>query len=157
MLATGAAVVAACASGGGAKRSESCGLRTSDSTFLARGPVYRDCAVDRRATATSTRNPDFRPPSYRTTCYYANVEFVVDPTGHVEEGTPRVVSTNETSLGQALLDVVPSWRYEPAQLNGVPVRQIVTEHRAIGVGTVVVPKGSGPPSGLPAANQPLPC
>jgi TonB family protein len=85
-------------------------------------------------------HPDFRAQSMRTACYYANLEFVVDTTGRVEEGSVRVINTNERTLGEALVEVVPSWRYEPARLDGARVRQITTQHYTVATGVVVVPR-----------------
>jgi Gram-negative bacterial TonB protein C-terminal len=139
--------VAACAGSSGRRTtSEDCGLRTQDSTFLARGVVYRECAVDRptRMTTEGTR-PNYQPSGRPSGCFSAEVEFVVDTAGFPEVETVRVVRTNEPGFAQAVLNVVPSWRYQPAVREGRKVRQIKMEKRMVAFRTVAVPAGSGPP------------
>jgi len=77
------AALAACASGGN-HRGSSCTAEPRDSVYRASGVVYRDCAVDRTARLASTAvRPNFVPNTAGgQTCYTAEVEFVVDETGH---------------------------------------------------------------------------
>src|SRR5262245_17158802 len=80
-LAIAAAIVAACASAPRvANRGASCPLMLSDSAFLARGPVYRECAVDIAAKRIPSRSHlDFTPSVGK--CYSVEMEFVVDSLG----------------------------------------------------------------------------
>jgi hypothetical protein len=142
------AAAAACASAGGRAERSRCPLTTRDSTYLARGPVYRDCAVDEKARLTTTNlHPDYQPTGRPDVgCFAAEVEFVVDSTGVPEVETARVVRANSSVFGDAVLAMVRSLRYEPAKIAGARVRQIVSERRTAVVGEVVVPKGSAPPT-----------
>jgi protein TonB len=47
------------------------------------------------------------------------VQFVVDTTGHTENIS--IKSAADRDLGDAVVDAVKLWRFEPAQLNGAPV------------------------------------
>ena len=149
-LPVGAAVVllcAACASAPAAGARDSCVLEARDSVFLARGPVFRDCAVDRKAKlVASSARPDFRPsmdrtPQLGTTCYSAEVRLVVTPEGTVEPGSFRLVTATSPAFGQAVLESVPAWRYRPAQLDGKPVRQIVQEKQMVAIRVSVEGQG----------------
>jgi hypothetical protein len=153
----GIAVIAgACASTGGkSARRGGCDLADRDSVFAVVGPVYRDCAVDRAARLLTTQtHPDYRPTNPRSTCYSADVEFVVDSTGRPEMPTLQVVRANDQGFGESVLAMVRAWKFDPAVRNGRRVRQIVTSHQMMSTMVVVVPKGVAPPSGPPAQRPP---
>ena len=150
-------VSAACASTSTTARRDQCVLAAADSIYLQAGPVYRDCAVERRAVLTN-RSPraDFRPSSTPTpgakACYVAEVEFVVDTAGRPEEDTPRVLRTNNPDFAAAAVSAMKRWRYTPATIQGVPVRQIVREKEEMATEVVVVPMG-----GVPRPSRPQSC
>jgi len=155
----GMAVIAgACASAGGSSaRRVRCDLADRDSLFAVVGPVYRDCAVDRAARLLTTQtHPDYRPTNPRSTCYSADVEFVVDSTGRPEMPTLQVVRANDQGFAESVLAMVRAWKYEPAVRDGRAVRQIVTSHQVMSTMVVVVPKGMPPPSS-PPAQRPVSC
>lgn len=157
-LMAGFAVALGCASAGGgpAARQARCGLRAGDSVYAATGPVFRDCAVDRKAGPMSTNSRiDFQPPRGASLCYSADVEFVVDTVGAPEMRTAHVVRATDASFGRAVLESVANWRYQPAERDGHRVRQIVTDRRMAQTGVVVVPAGSAMPS-RPPQNAPRP-
>jgi hypothetical protein len=142
-------VSAACASAGGG-HADGCAVAGADTVFQRRGPVYRDCAVDRKAELTTPSiRPDFRP-SRGNACYSGEVEFVVDSTGHPEPETAHLVRSNDANYGQALLDIVPQLRFSPAVRQSSHVRQIYSLRMAAQAATVAVPMGSpsrpAPPS-----------
>lgn len=118
--------------------------------YAAAGPVFRDCAVDRRASLL-VANPriDFQPPRAVTNCYSAEVEFVVDTNGTPEMQTAHIVRATDQSFGQAVLTAVAGWRYHPAERDGHRVRQIVEDRRAAQSVVAVRPADSPPPSGPP--------
>jgi hypothetical protein len=153
LLATACASASGSASGGASHseaRHAACQLRRQDSLFLAVGPVYRDCAVDRQASLQGAAiNPQFQPTSMALNCYVAEVEFVVTAAGQPEANTVRVTRTNDRAFGDAVRDIVPRLRYEPAMRDGVAVRQIVLEKRMVQTAIVRVPVGGSilPPSG----------
>ena len=152
-------IAAACASAGGksAQRKE-CELSDRDSAFAVGGPVYRDCAVDRAARLLAIdRHPDFRPTGTpRTTCYSADLEFVVDSTGKPETRMARIVRASDQGYAESVLATLNSWKYEPAVRDHRPVRQIVTSHQTLSTMVVVVPAGSPLPS-RPPASRPSSC
>lgn len=101
--------------------------------------------------------PDFQSSASENGCLSAEVEFVVDAAGVPEFGSQRVVRATTRAFGEAVLAMVPRLKYEPARLAGAPVRQIVTEQRSAMLATVLVPKGSPPPSGPPSSQRPPNC
>jgi hypothetical protein len=138
-------LAAACGGGASTRGTQSCALRPADSVFARAGPVYRDCAVDRQARLrTGDVTPNFRPAS-REACYTAEIEFVVDTAGLVEISTARVTRTNDQEFARSLLAVLPRYRYDPARVAGVPVRQIATAEETIAVRVVAAPAGAPPP------------
>lgn len=156
MLAIAGAMLslAACASTG--TRAASCVLQPSDSAYAARGPVYRDCAVDEKVSLQTDRlHPDFQasPSNSPNSCYIAELEFVVDTMGHVEVNTAKVLRTNDQNLVQAEMNLLPQLRYNPAKRNGAKVRQITTKKETIQTMRIVV-RSSSPPPTLPAAPRP---
>jgi hypothetical protein len=125
-----AVLVGACASSGNRTSiaSDDCALRSQDSTFAAHIPLYRDCAVHRKARQLETGiHPEFRPGNASNGCYSAELEFVVSPAGSPDASTVRVVRTNTAEFADAALAVVPRLKYEPAQRSGSNVAQIVVE------------------------------
>lgn len=132
-------------------RKSSCPLQAQDSVYLAAGPVYRDCAVDRKAEPTAHPRPAFTPNPAQS-CYSAEVEFVVDATGVPEPGTAHVVRSNSRDFAEALTAVVPQLRFQPAMRDGIAVRQIVEFMQMAATGSAVTPLGSS----LPPPVVPLP-
>ena len=144
-----AAATLACASAptkGG--QAASCTLDKSDSTYLKRGAVYRDCAVEQRAQPLDrSARIDYRPDgrlAVGQVCYSADVQFVVDANGIPEEDGAVVLRANNTSFGESALRGVAQWRYKPAEIQGLPVRQIVHETVKMSAVTVAVRAGDVP-------------
>jgi Gram-negative bacterial TonB protein C-terminal len=147
-----AVLVGACASSGSktASAESDCALRPQDSTFAAHIPLYRECAVQRRAREITTGiNPDFQPTSRGNGCYSAEIEFVVTASGTPDATTARVVRTNTPELADAALKVIPRFRYEPAQRDGAPVAQIVLRKFEMITKIVMAPAGQRPNPGRP--------
>ena len=142
-----AVAVAACASSSG-RSGQTCALTAADSAYAIAGPVYRDCAVERRAVLLDrSEHPDFRPPSPPIggkTCYSAEVEFVVDASGRPEAETAKVLHTTDPEFAAAAVAAMAHWRYRPATIQGAPVRQIVREKESIAQVIVMVPAGQIP-------------
>ncbi|MEO5814151.1 MAG: hypothetical protein ABIT20_02610 [Gemmatimonadaceae bacterium] len=145
-----ATLAGACASSGGkgaaAESGSGCALRPQDSTFAIHMPLYRDCAVERKVQKLTMNIA----PEYRLTsngCVSAELEFVVTADGKVDATTARVVRTTTPAYAEAVLAILPRFRYEPAKRDGVAVAQIVTEkHEAI-TKTVVAIAGTRPNPG----------
>lgn len=54
------------------------------------------------------------------------LQFVVDDKGKVDPGTVEVVDATQTALGEAAKKVVTKLDFNPAKVNGTPVRVKVT-------------------------------
>ena len=145
-------VYAACAGATAGGPQTACLLAPADSVYLRFGPVYRECAVDQHARLLrSPQRLDFRPPPGGKTCYNAEIEFVVDTAGIPQTDTVKVIRSNDPSYLDAVLRVLPSWRYQAARLNGQPVRQIIRAKQDMAVRLVVVQEGQRPSPGRPPA------
>ncbi|MBI5600811.1 MAG: hypothetical protein HY944_04525 [Gemmatimonadetes bacterium] len=83
----------------------------------------------------------------------ADFTFVVDTLGVPDPLTIRDVTATSIDFQQAVRDVIPRLRYEPAQLNGAPVRQIVAYRQSVGIRVVI----SSSPSGRPPTSRPPRC
>ena len=153
-----AALGCASAGGGAGARRAGCELRRTDSVFAAAGPVFRDCAVDGRASLlVANARIDFQPPRAVASCYSAEVEFVVDTNGTPEMQTARIVRATDQSFGQAVLTAVAGWRYKPAERDGHRVRQIVEDRRMAQTAVALVAvRGSSPPPPGPPPRTALP-
>jgi hypothetical protein len=153
-----AATTLACASGGNQLGNrESCTLTAHDSAFVSARAVYRDCAVDRPARFISTDvHPNFRPETRPSACYFADLEFVVDSLGKPEVAGARIVRSNFDAFGNAVLETLSAWKYEPAMRDGKTVRQIVTTHQTAAT-MIVVTKGPMPPPGGPPSQRAPTC
>jgi len=122
-----------------------CAISPADSVFLSRGAVYPACAVEQRVQVVVRRQPEFRPDmTFSEECYSAEFEFVVDETGTPEVEEARRLHANSPSFADAALAALAQWRYKPATLNGVPVRQITTERFGLAAVRVLVPAGGIP-------------
>ena len=159
LVVLGICTLGACATGGGpGTPSNGCPLRERDSTFVAGGPVFRDCAVDVKARFVSgNQRPDFRPTAVRNDCYFADLEFVVSPSGTPETQSARIERTNDQGYADAVMATLGTWKYEPSMRAGVAVRQIVSEHRAMSTVVLRVPAGGSPPSGPPGGQRQPSC
>ena len=123
------------------KNAAACALSGPDSLFLAGGPIYPTCAVDKKAKILSTPRFDFqltRPPRGGGDCYRAEVAFAVNPDGTAERANARIVSTNDMEFGQTILETYVQQRYTPGMKDGVAVRQIQHETMKMAVSIVAV-------------------
>jgi hypothetical protein len=135
------------------KKRGRCSGDPPDPAWMAAGPVYRDCEVDRKAElrGSEPRLP-YTPPvtgSSSGRCYSAELEFVVDTAGVPELSTVRARPANDRDVEEAMRAVLPMRRYQPALLQERPVRQIVVYRVALGVIRVV--SASGRPVMPPAS------
>ena len=111
--------------------------------------VYRDCEVDRVAKPRGDiPRPQWTPTSTPTSvpmCYRAEFEFVVDTLGVPEAATIRRLSSSDASFELAVREQIDRMRYEPAQLDGRRVRQLVVHQSKVAVARVVSSSPSGSP------------
>ena len=122
--------IAACSHPTTTASPSSCAATPGDSATTRPGAVFRDCDVTVRARAIDRpMTMDFQAPETgeAQSCFSAELEFVVDTTGRPEVQTMKIVRTNNLPYAQWAMSAISQWRYSPAQLNGVPVRQIVHE------------------------------
>ena len=119
--------------------------------------VYQACQVDREARQRgSGPRPEWTPSTSELRdggCMRADFKFVVDTLGVPEVETIRDVTATNMGFQQAVRDVIPRLRYEPALLNGAPVRQMVAYQQTVGVRVVM----SSSPSGRPSSSRPPRC
>jgi hypothetical protein len=148
LLAGLAIAIAACASATTTSAVRTCALTKTDSVYLQRAAVYRDCAVEQRVQLIDrSARPDFRPDvslAFRDACYSAEIQFVVDENGTPETEDARVIHSNNPAFASAAIDAIAKWRYRPALLNGVAVRQITKEKLGMAAVVVTVPAGQTP-------------
>ena len=111
--------------------------------------VYRDCEVDRvaklRGAAPRVQWTPTAPATGTPTCYRAEFEFVVDTLGIPDPATIRRVSSSDASFELAVREQIDRMRYEPAQLAGRRVRQLVVHESKAAVAMVVSTSPGGPP------------
>jgi hypothetical protein len=138
------AIMTGCASSARPKTPTPCVLPAADSVFAITSPLYPACAVERQALRLETNvHPDF-PMTGRSGCISADVEVVVDSLGRPEAQTARIVRSNNQTFGEAVLAIVPLWRFTPAICDNRPVRQLFVDHEAVRFVTVAVPAGTRP-------------
>ena len=120
-------------------------------------PAYQACQVDREARQRgSAPRVEWSPPPSELrdgSCLRADFRFIVDTLGVPEVATIREVTATDVGFLQAVRDVIPRLRYEPALLNGAPVRQFVTYQQSVAVRLVY----SSSPSGRPSSARPPRC
>jgi TonB family protein len=89
-------------------------------------PLYDD-AVNAR-TAPESRGPAY-PREERSVYRQGSVrmQFVIDETGHVLDGTARVERYTSTAFAQAVLTALPIIQFTPARIGDCPVRQLVSQ------------------------------
>lgn len=139
-----------------------CKTTVPDSLARATPPAYSECQVTRPAERQGEhRTLSFAPSeltqALRMGCLRASVGFVVDVRGRVEEETAALLETNFPEFGRAVLATLGRLRYQPAQLDGQPVRQWTTYHREgepSRVGPIRVYSSDLPASARPMADPP---
>jgi TonB family protein len=105
------------------------GLPTTLSTATPITGIHTTDQVDR----TVIPHADNSSPVYPRQLRLASVEgevlvrFVVDTLGRVEAGSIAILSTTHPLFGDAVRDWLGRTRYEPAQVGGQPVRQLVQQ------------------------------
>ena len=127
-----------------------------DSTFADFGTVYSACQVNKPAKLRSRLRPAYTPSPGASipSCLKAVVDAVIDENGQVIVPSIRLVSTTDRLFSEAVIEEVRMAKYEAAQKEGVPVRQVLRlEH-----GGVVFQRVSiGAVNGAPTPMQRNPC
>lgn len=126
-----------------------CSGSEPDSLWLRKGPVYRDCEVDKKAKLRGSEpqvnfTPRFVDPT-RGWCATASLEFVVDTLGQPELLTVRTRSSSDADFEDAVRANLPKLRYTPARLGDRAVRQLVVYQAGMASVPFSEPVGSNPP------------
>jgi TonB family protein len=88
--------------------------------------VFTADQVDKRAELAVSSPPSYPAPLFAEGVGGSVVaEFVVDTSGHVEEGTFGIVSSTNPLFSEAVREAVESATYTPAQRHSLRVRQLV--------------------------------
>jgi hypothetical protein len=126
-----------------------CAPIAPDSARFGPTPVFAPCAVDVPARLRRTARPvgAYFPDGVR--CLIAELEFLVDERGTPVVRSARVLSTSTPAFADAVLRSLERWRYDAAQRQGVPVRQLVRgriAHEDERLPFVVLQPGEHPPA-----------
>lgn len=150
LILAGLVVAAGCA--GRTKRTDAC-TPVPEEQWIGGTPVFRECSVD-RAARPSGQTPRLQyTPSANQYCAHAIIDVVVDASGRPVPSSVKTVRSNDPAYLQAVIASLDARRYEPAQLQGRNVPQIVRIDVAMAVRAVVVPAGSP----MPRAPRRPPC
>jgi hypothetical protein len=150
LILVGLVAVAGCA--GRTKRTDACPPVPEDQ-WIGGTPVFRDCSVDRAARLSGQAPPVLYTPTTDQYCVHAIIDVVVDASGRPIPSSVKAVRSNDQAYLQSLIASLDARRYEPAQLDGRSVPQIVRIDVAQGARVVVVPNGSP----LPRMPRQPPC
>jgi len=136
----------------------SCSVDAAVARSMNAGEIYRDCDVDQPAHLRRDARPSFSFPAGQN-CVTAELVFVVDTTGIPDTTTAAVQATDSPDFARLLVASLPDWRYRPARLHGVAVRQAVLERRVQSDGRVpfVLPPDARTPGTPPPASRTPPC
>ena len=83
--------------------------------------------------SAAVRDPSSEGPVYPRKLLQANIEgatvvqFVVDSLGHVDQSTIRVLESSHPAFTEAVRDVLPRMKYQPARIGRRPVAQTVEQ------------------------------
>ena len=83
--------------------------------------------IEKQAAGMST-NPH---PSYPQSMLYrgkpgdVTIQFVIDSTGIIDHRTVRLLESSHPDFAHAVLDVLPQFRFTPAEVDGRPVKELV--------------------------------
>ena len=106
--------------------------RAQDSTASAvprpMEPAYFEFQVTSTAKPLNGKRPEY-PPALREAHVDGRVlaQFVVDATGTPEMRTFKVLMSSNALFSEAVREAVAAMRFEPAMLDGRPVRQVVQQ------------------------------
>ena len=119
--------------------------RRFEEEWIGGTPVFRDCSVDRAARPSGQAPRVQYAPNSDQYCYHAIIDVVVDASGRPVPSSVKTVRSNEHGYLQAVIASLGERRYEPAQLDGRNVPQIVRINVAIAGGVTVVRDGAPTP------------
>jgi TonB family protein len=103
---------------------------TSRAAEPANGDItYMERDVDQPARLVGNPPAPHYPDQLRSLKVEGEVlaSFVVDTTGRADMSTFKVIRSSDRLFSDAVRDVLPSYRFLPAELRGAKVRQVVTQ------------------------------
>jgi hypothetical protein len=134
-------------------QSRDCRKEKADSAHAVALGVHRGCEVDRSARLQSDMRVRPMDLDARIQCHKVALDFVVDTLGIPEVQTARLISTNSDGLAEAVRAALGSLRYRPAQLDNLPVRQLVLYEMKMRVRVTISSSPRGP-SGAASGRAP---
>lgn len=142
----GLALLCLAASPASAQKGKKCTGDVPDTAFTKDAPVYRDCEVDRVIKAIKSTDPDSRGANFLGAipygqCLRAGFTFVVDTTGRMELATVRPHGRNDPQVQEPVFTMLQRTKWEPAQLDGHPVRQLTEIRMAFGFEIIPAVRG----------------
>jgi protein TonB len=89
--------------------------------------VYFEFQVERPVTVVPGNRAPRYPAELRSNHVMGEVlvQFVVDSSGRALPGTEHVLRSTHDGFTNAVLAMLPTYRFEPARLGGQPVAQVV--------------------------------
>ena len=95
----------------------------------AKGGVYFEFQVEKQAAQVPGTGGLKYPEALRAAKVEGEVlaQFVVDTSGHYEDGSFKVLKSSHELFTQAMRDALPQLRFTPAEVGGVKVRQLVQQ------------------------------
>ncbi len=91
--------------------------------------VYTDFTVDRPVAPRADNGSPIYPAILRSAGIEGDVavRFVVDSTGRVETSSIAILEESQAAFGEAVRRWLLRARYQPAEVSGLPVRQLVEQ------------------------------
>ena len=101
----------------------------STSTSPQRDAGYREFTLSTRAVPLAGNKAPRYPDAQRTAKTEGGVlaQFVVNPDGTVDMNTFKVLKASDPAFVAAVREALSRWRFEPAEVDGHKVRQLITE------------------------------
>ncbi len=108
------------------------GVKCSDNGSAvtgADGALFDEQSVDRQAAVVPGTKPPAYPDALRASGIQGavTVQFVMDTAGRVEPFSIQVSGSNNPLFSAAVRSALLGSRFRPAQVGGVPVRQLVQQ------------------------------
>jgi len=103
--------------------------RKGTGAIVGDGSPWSEAQVDRPVVLHAGVVTPFYPAPLRSAGIAGGVlvEFVVDTLGRVEPGSLRVLESSHDLFSASVREVIPRWRFLPAEAGGRKVRQLVRQ------------------------------
>lgn len=100
-------------------------LTLEESAGLAAHPVFRAALprpFDERPSPIEVQRPDFRPTASAGQEWHTYIRFVLDDSGRPIEDSIETITATDSAWARATRSAIEDTRYEPAVLEGCPVK-----------------------------------